>query len=686
MVQSQSEPAWLEAERQYEDELMGEGTIPELFETSAERHVQSHAQRYKGGIYRRSLVADDVIEAAEPTEYAALTYGEMRDVVRKLTAGFRELGVEADDRVGIFANTRMEWGQSDLALLAAGAVVTTVYTESSPRQVRYLLDDPDAMGVVVENEELLERVLEVEEDLDLEFVVLLDEPKTHGHREDIHTLGDVYELGDEAFDLETYQGWLDERDKDALASLIYTSGTTGQPKGVELTHRNFRANINQVCKRMGPRPDKSPDDPTLDEDTVSISFLPLAHVFERLVGHFVMFGRGATVAYAEHPDTLAEDFEKIRPTTGASVPRVYERLYDTIREQASESPIKERIFNWAVGVAREWTETRNPGALLRFKHGIADRLVYSQVKEGIGGNMEFMVSGGGSLSEDLCKVFIGMGVTIIEGYGLTETAPVASVNPPEDIRPGTMGVPLVGVEVTVDEAVVDEDQFPNAAGPVGELLIRGDNVARGYWEKPGETAASFTDDGWFRSGDIVEQTFDDFLIFRERLKQIMVLSTGKNVAPGPIEDRFATNDRIEQVMIVGDSRKFVGGLIVPNFEKLAQWAERNDVDLPADDDAKCEDPRVREWVQEAVDEVNEDLETVETIKEFALVSREWTAENDLLTPSMKKKRRNITAAFERKVEWIYADEDERAEIEAAEAESDGAETDDAETEQAAGDD
>jgi len=665
MAREQAEPAWSQAERAYEDELMGTRTIPELFERSAERHVDLEAQRYKGGIYRRSLVADDVVPAAESGEFASLTYGEMRDVVRTLAAGFRELGVAADDRVGIFANTRMEWAHSDLALLSAGAVVTTVYTESSPQQVKYLLDDPGATGLVVENEELLERVLEVEEDLDLDFCVLLDEPETHRHREDIHSLGDVYELGEDAFDLETYQGWLDERDADDLASLIYTSGTTGKPKGVRLTHRNFRANVDQVVRRIGPRPDKTSDLPILTPDSVSISFLPLAHVFERLVGHFLMFGRGATVAYAEHPDTLAEDFQLIRPTTGASVPRVYERLYDTIREQASASPVKERIFNWAVDVAREWTETDEPGPLLRARHAVADRLVYSSVRDGVGGNLDYMVSGGGSLSEDLAKVFIGMGVTVIEGYGLTETAPVVCVNPPEDIRPGTMGVPLVGVEVDVDESVVSEGQFPMAAGPVGELLVRGENVADGYWEKPGETAASFTDDGWFRTGDIVEQTYDDYLIFRERLKQIMVLSTGKNVAPAPIEDKFATNDRIEQVMIVGDGRKFVGGLIVPNFEKLAQWAERNDVSLPADDDAKCEDPRVREWVQDAVDDVNDDLENVETIKEFALVSREWTAENDLLTPSMKKKRRNITDEFERKVEWIYADEDERAELEAA---------------------
>jgi long-chain acyl-CoA synthetase len=216
-----------------------------------------------------------------------------------------------------------------------------------------------------------------------------------------------------------------------------------------------------------------------------------------------------------------------------------------------------------------------------------------------------------------------------------------------------MGYPVVDEEIRIDEAMVGEGQFDDAVGEVGELLVDGPNVTEGYWKLPGETREAFTEDGFFRTGDIVERTHDGFLIFRERLKQIMVLSTGKNVAPGPIEDRFSTNERIDQVMLTGEDRRFVGALIVPNFEKLAQWAERNGVDLPPDEAAQCQDERVREWVGDAVEEVNEDLETVQTIKQFELVSREWTAENNLLTPSMKKKRRNITEEFEAKVDAIY---------------------------------
>jgi len=275
--------------------------------------------------------------------------------------------------------------------------------------------------------------------------------------------------------------------------------------------------------------------------------------------------------------------------------------------------------------------------------------------------MEFMVSGGGSLSKDLCETFNGMGITVVEGYGLTETAPVVTVNPPGDIRPGTLGVPVYGMDVRLDKSVVDPTEFDDVRGAIGELQVRGPNVTEGYWNRLGETERAFTEDDWFRTGDIVEQTDDGFLIYHDRIKEIIVLSTGKNVAPQSIEDAFSTSDRVDQIMVVGDDRKFVGAIVVPNFEALRHWADREGIDLPADDEAVCDDDRVKEWIGEAIDEVNEGLERVERIKGFVLVPQEWTAENDLLTPTMKKKRRNIRNAFESKLAEIYADDDEEEE-------------------------
>jgi long-chain acyl-CoA synthetase len=649
-------PDWLRAEREYTDEVIGDNTISQLFAESASRNADRTAQRYKGGIYDRSICEAGVVDSAPSGEYDQITYQKMHTIVRNLATGFRDLGVEPDDRVALFSDTRMEWAQTDFALLAAGGVVTTVYTESSPNQVEYLLSDPDATGVVVENEELLERVLEVEDEMDIEFIVVIDTIEGYDDREDVITLGTLHERGIENGTEGDYEAWIIGQSSDDLASLIYTSGTTSKPKGVELTHANFRANINQIRKRFGPRPDRDSDTPVLDETTTSLSFLPLAHVFERTSGHFMMFASGASVAYAESPDTVADDLSLVNPSSMTSVPRVYERIYDTMRKQARESGIKEHIFDWAIDIAQEYARADKPGKRLRTKRAVADRLVYSSVKEQLGGNLELLISGGGSLSVDLCQLFLGMGFRLVEGYGLTETAPVVCVNPIDDIRPGTLGPPLVDVDVKLDEDVIGPDQREKASGDIGELLVRGPNVTRGYWNNPEATEDAFTDD-WFRTGDIVEQGEDGYLSYHDRLKQLLVLDTGKNVAPGPIEESFATSDRVEQAMVMGDNRKFISALVVPNFERIEQWADENDIDLPDDREDICTDERVHEWVGEEVERVNENFAKHERIKEFELVPIEWTPENDLLTSSMKLKRRNITDRFEEKIEGIYAEDE-----------------------------
>ena len=625
---------------------------------SGRRRSLECSKRALTGTSTESLVAGGVVPAAPAGDYADLTYAEMRSLVRHLATGFRELGVADGTRVGLFSHTRMEWAQCDFALLAAGGVVTTVYTSSSERQVKYLLGDPDASGVVVENADCLRRVLAVEDELDLEFVVVLDEvPDGSGmsgavrDRDDIYSLAEVHELGADAYDPDAYETWVDEPAMDDLASLIYTSGTTGQPKGVELTHRNFRANVNQCFRRFGPRPD-DPERPAITPDATTLSFLPLAHVFERLAGHYLMFAAGATVAYAESPDTLREDFGLVRPTTGTSVPRVYEKLYDAIRAQASESPVKERIFEWAVGVGREYHEADDPGTALTLKHRVADRLVFSQVREAIGGRLEFFISGGGSLSADLCALYHGMGLPILEGYGLTETAPVVAVNPPENPQIGTIGLPVVDVEIRIDESVVGERQRREAEGEVGELLVKGPNVTAGYWNRPEETEQSFSGE-WFRTGDIVHLRPDDYIEFRERAKQLLVLSTGKNVAPGPIEDAFASNPLVEQCMVLGDGKKFVSALLVPNVEAIREWADREGIDLPTDRRKLCRDERVRERLQREVDRVNESFESYERIKQFRVVPDEFTEENGMLTPTMKKKRRHILDRYADEVRMLY---------------------------------
>jgi long-chain acyl-CoA synthetase len=455
--------SWREAEAEFEDHVTGRATLSRMFADAADRHGRAVAQQYKGGVYDRTLTPEVVAEVPAG-EWGQVTYDEMHDVVKRLAGGFRALGVADGARVGIFAQTRMEWAHADFAVLAAGGVVSTVYTSSSPGQVEYLLGDAGATGVVVENEALLERVLEVEDALDLEFVVLIDETDHEATaRDDVYTLAELYAMGDEGFDEADYQAWLDERDPDDLASLIYTSGTTGQPKGVELTHWNFKANVDQVRKRYGPRPDKG-DLPTIGPDSTTLAFLPLAHVFERLAGHFHVYSAGATVSYAEDPETIGDDILDVRPNIiPVAVPRIYERVFAAIRERAAESPVKARIFSWAIEVGRDYATADGPGSWLSLKHSIADRLVFSTVREGLGGNLELLFSGGGSLSADLITLYHGMGIPVLEGYGLTETAPVVTINPYEAPKVGTIGVPVFDMETCLDPTVVvDEDAVADA--------------------------------------------------------------------------------------------------------------------------------------------------------------------------------------------------------------------------------
>ncbi len=635
-----------EAESTFDHPVLDESTIPQALEDSVDRHGDAVAQLYKGGVAERSLVAGDVLDPAPPGEFAELSYDRLRDLVRNLAAGFRELGVDADDRVGILASTRMEWAQCDFGLLAAGAVVTTLYPSSSSDQVSYLLSDSGATGVVVEDGALLDRVLSVADDTDCEFAVVLDEfdatELTHDPDDsplEVYSLATVHERGADVFDPDRYDGWLAARDPADLASLIYTSGTTGRPKGVRLTHGNFRANVNQCFRRFGPHPGRSAEY-TLDVGDRTLSFLPLSHVFERLAGHFLMFLAGATVAYAESPDTLREDFPAVRPTVATSVPRVYEKLYAAIREGASESALKRRLFEWAIDVGREHFETADPGIGLRAKHAVADRLVFRTVREAIGGEVKFFISGGGSLSAELCTLYHAMGIPVLEGYGLTETSPVLSANPPTAPKIGTIGPPVGGVEIRID-GEIDASISPIDGGDVGELVVTGPNVTDGYWNDPEATDRAFTDDGWFRTGDVVERRPDGYLRFRERLKEILTLSTGKNVAPVPLENALTDSPLVSQAMVVGDSRKFIAALVVPDLPAVRAWALEAGVDLPDDPAAVCGDDRVQDQIGQHIELVNERSESHERIRQFRLLPEEFTEANDLLTPTLKKKRRNV---------------------------------------------
>ncbi len=678
--QHYSSSDWFQAEEEYDDEVVGWSTIPELVDRRMQVHGESTAFLYKGGVYDRTLTPEAFPEAPEDG-FASLSYSEVQDIVRTLATGFDDVGVESDEHVAIYSSTRVEWTLADYALLSRGAVVTTVYPSSSPEQTRYLLDDPDASTVVVENQELLERVLEVEDELSLERLVVLDEvAEDYLQRDDVYTAGEVHRRGRDCYDDEIFEEWLDDGDIDDVATVIYTSGTTGRPKGVELTHRNLRSSVNQMWKRLGPRPDKPEEMPVLDGEIRSLAYLPLAHAFERF-SELAMVTAGASMGFAEstEPEALKEDIQEIQPTGIATVPRLLEKIYDAVVEETAESPVKRRVFEWSVDVGQEvWRfyegceeptgvayYTRTPPLTLRLKERVADRLVYSRIREALGGEIEVFLSAGGSLPEGVARTYLGMGLPVVEGYGMTESAPVVSLTPPEEPRVGTMGPPLSEVEVDLDRSEVG-DEFAGDVGDereeegdFGELLVRGDNIFDSYLGTPEETEEAFreSDDGdgdpWFRTGDVVEVDSRGFLRFVDRVKNLVVLSTGKNVAVEPLEDAVVENRYVDQCMVVGDDRKFVGALLVPAFDELRRWARENDVDLPRDPEEMMEFERVQTLLEEAVDEANSGFEDVERIKDYAVVAEEWTEDDDLLTPTLKKKRRNIRDRYDDDIEAIY---------------------------------
>jgi long-chain acyl-CoA synthetase len=671
--------SYREAESQFSDRLSLPGTIPRTFDRCAERYGDRTAQRYKGGVHDRSLVEAGVIPEAPDGSYAGIDYDRMRSIVERLAAGFREIGVGPGTRVAIYARTRMEWAHADFAVLAAGGVVTTVYPSASPSRLRHLLDDATATVVVAEHADHVERVREIEDELghDLRAVVTMDavsggvadaeaSDAPSGSEYPTLSLGDLYERGSASFDRAAYDSWLADRRADDLASLIYTSGTTGRPKGVMLTHRNLRANIAQCYTRLGPRRHAGSSDrgsetlddtsgtPHLGSHSTALSYLPLAHVFERLVGHYLMFASGATVAYAESPDTLAEDLSLVSPTVATGVPRVYEKLDAAIRRNVAESSIKARLLEWAidVGSSSDLRRTAPDGPFASLKRSVADSLVLSSAREAFGGEIDFLISGGGPLSSDLCDRYHAMGVPILEGYGLTETSPVVALNPPDAPEVGTIGPPVIDTDVGLDRSV-GGDLEPDRGGEIGELLVEGPQVTNGYLDAPEANREAFTDDGRFRTGDVVELRPDGYIEFRGRADSLIVLSTGKTVAPEPIEDALAGSDLVETGLVVGDARRFVGALVVPDVEAVSGWAADRGIDLPDDRAAICADDRVRERIAETVDRVNEGFESHERIKRFRLVPEPFTRENGLLTPTMKKKRRAIRDRYDAAFESIY---------------------------------
>ena len=564
--------------------------------------------------------------------YVPISTEEFGKHVKHLCLGLNDLGLKRGDKIIILSENRPEWVISDLAHMCLGAITVPIYTSLVPEQVKYIIDDSDAKAVIVSNEEQWQKVEIIKGALTKVkyFITFMEEAP-----EGVLTFSQLQERGKEvaAKDPGLFEKIALAVKPDDEASLIYTSGTTGLPKGVILTHNNFISNLKAVSSIIE----------FSDKDTV-LSFLPLSHVLERMVT-FTYIYKGCTIGCAESLETLAENLLEVRPHIMVNVPRVLEKFYARVMDTIlSGSALKKRIFFWALKVGREYGRRKLlkeaiPKALQR-KRNLAHKLVFSKIIERTGGNVRFFVSGGAPLSRDIAEFFYALGLVVLEGYGLTETSPVISVNTFENLRFGTVGKPIPGVEVKI--------------APDGEILTRGPHVMKGYYKKEEETREAF-EGTWFHTGDIGHFDEDGFLVITDRKKDIIVTAGGKNIAPQPIENMLKTNSYISNAVVIGDRRRFVCALIVPNFEKLEQYARFSNISFKNRAELVGNE-QVVNFVKAEVDRTTPNLASYEKLKRIALLDRDFEIEKGEITPTLKVKRNIIEQKYRRLIDALYEEE------------------------------
>jgi long-chain acyl-CoA synthetase len=545
--------------------------------------------------------------------------------VRALATALAGWGVGKGDRVALLSENRWEWPVTDFAVLALGAVDVPLYLTLTAEQVGYMMRDSGAKVAVVSNREQYDKLVAAGDLPELEQVVVMDAGEFPGAHSFSTLMEPAVELRERDAEFDARVRQVKPED---LATIIYTSGTTGEPKGVMLTHGNLASNISISTKPFG-----------FSERDTCISFLPLSHVTARHLDYALMCDK-VTMAYCPKFDQIRETMKAVRPTIFVAVPRVYEKIRHGV--EGKSHGVKKRILNWALGVGKAQRPVTLKGKQpAGFDWAVADKLVFSKIRAAFGGRVWLFVSGGAPLGMDTAEWFADVGIRILEGYGLTETSPLIAVNTPEKYRIGTVGPVLNNVEARF------------AAD--GELEARGPSVFPGYWNKPKETAETFTADGWLKTGDIANMDADGFLSITDRKKELLKTSGGKLIAPQPIENKLKAHSLVGNAALVGDKHKFACVLISPNFAILEGWAKVKGVAFTDRKDLVKQE-RVVARYQRIVNEVNATLAPFETIKRIAVVPDEWSIEGDELTPSMKLKRRVVEKKYTAELERFYLDE------------------------------
>ena len=593
-------------------------TLGELFTQAVEKCSRADALNYKKDGEWHSISSTEMIARAE-----------------NIALGLYALGLRKGDKAALLAANSPEWTLTDAGCQFSGVIDVPIYTTLAPNAVAYIINDSGSKVFFLQNEKIYERLKSILNDCPTIEKIVLFEESTEITDDRVIPIVELEKSGAElkVQNPQLVKDLIASVESSDIATLIYTSGTTGEPKGVMLSHTNLVSNTLDAGAEHTFTPKDKP-----------LSVLPLSHVFER-TGMYLYILSGMAIYYAESIDKVADNLGEVKPTLFVGVPRIFEKVYAKARMRAANaSPLKEKVFDSAIAVAKEYAllnERNQPiPRLLAIKHSIADKLVFSKIRQFFGGNLSFCISGGAALSEDIYLIFTGAGISIMQGYGLTETSPVITTNTGMNSRLGTVGKPIRNVNIRL------------AAD--GEIEVSGANIMLGYYNKPEATREVFTDDGWFKTGDIGTIDADGFLKITDRKKELFKTSGGKYIAPSPIEQMILSSHYVSQVVLVGNDRKFPAALVVPNYEQLENYAKTNELNLKTPAEFCC-NSEIVELIQQDINKLTTELSSYEKVKRIALLEKELTIEGGELTPTLKVKRRVVGEKYSREIEKIYAD-------------------------------
>lgn len=610
---------------------MREDTIPLMFFARANKYGGKCALKAKS---RDSGAKSRCSGAKYGGRYRDISWSEFESKVKDLAFGLLVLGLKPGERVGLLSENRPEWPYSDLAVLSIGCVDVPLYPTDVPPQMEHILYDSGSVMVIVSTAEQLDKIFAIRSRLpSLRKIIVLD-PPAQTDDADVVTFESVLKAGfDKAAEVRVeFESRLNAVDKNSLASIIYTSGTTGPAKGVCLTQDNFLSNCRLSLDLL-----------PLGEDDVCLSFLPLSHVFERMASYYFTMFIGGAIAYAENNESLARNLVEIRPTYACAPPRFYEKMYANIMDSVSRSPEHtKKIFERSVAVAKKYAEAKmnklDSGPILWCKYQFAKALVFSKIRDGVGGRIKFFISGGAPLSKELGEFFYSVGIFIFEGYGLTETSPVVTVNTFKALKFGSVGRPIHDTEVKI------------AAD--GEILVSGPGVMKGYYRREAATKEAFDTEGWFHTGDIGYLDEEGFLHITDRKKDIIITAGGKNIAPQNIENLIKSDSYFQEVILHGDRRPYLTALVVPNFDALRGLALRQGIPYIKVEEL-VKHPRVQEFIADRIEEKQKDLPSYEKIKRFTLLENKLTIEGGEITPTLKVKRKVVAEKYKDIFDSMY---------------------------------